>query len=138
PPPYFYQNPGVYFPALFAEAEGFCSDLYTGQVEIFEPQIPVLICSPDCDGSAGCLVNANNSSICVTVAAPEKFISYEWRVRGRFSPYYGQTVRIDVNSEMEPCGDNLITLYTRDLLGCESKVSRKIDFNDDMIYIPNS
>lgn len=138
PPPYFYQRPGVYFPTLFAEAEGFCSDLYKGQVEIFEPQIPVLTCSPDCDGSTGCLVNANNSSICVTVAEPEKFISYEWRVRGRFSPYYGQTVRIDVDSEMEPCGNNLVTLFARDLRGCISKVSRNIDFNDDLIYIPNS
>lgn len=138
PPPYFYQRPGVYFPTLFAEAEGYCSDLTTREIEIFEPRIPILTCAPDCGGKQGCMVNANNSSICVTVAEPDKFISYEWRVHGRFSPYYGQTLRIDVDSELEPCGNNLVTLYAKDLRGCESKVSKKIDFNDDLIYIPNS
>jgi len=59
-------------------------------------------------------------------------------VQGRFSPYYGSTVRVDVDQEMTPCSDNRITLFATDLRGCKSKVSKNIDFNDDLIYIPNS
>ncbi len=138
PPPYFYEQPGTYFPSLFAESDGYCDDTFTRQIEIFEPRKPVLICDPDCEGSEGCLVNVDNKYVCVTVAEPDEFLSFDWRVRGRFSPSYNQTVRINVDQEMEPCGENIVTLIARDFNGCTSRVSKQIDFNDDIIYIPNS
>lgn len=138
PPPHRYELAGLYFPSLTATNPDFCDGYYTAPVEVFAPEQPDFGCDVGCTGFLNdCNIDFNDGVICISILNHPEIEAFEWRVRGRFVPEYGNSIRIAVE-DLRACEDNSVEVRTVDRNGCRSSRFQNIAFNDGLIHIPNA